>query len=651
MTIALISVVAVGLSFLPLAWTPVNFALGTAVVVLVMFLGWWLRRLSSAYSPHLRIMNLNPVSLLVGLLAASGAVIAMMLVLFSSPDYFVQTDANIFHLNAVRYSLDSGQASTFAIGQLNAGGAINPIYPAAWNDYVTLVIRTAQYLNPAVSIAAAANAATISVLILCWSLGCLVLAQVVGGRSITQSLLAAVASSSIYLFPWLPFAAEGRYQLLLAYSMLISAFAVILLLPRLRSDSPPLRALSRFSRAGRQPRPNPSGKVIPQRVQPPEDPETVHLFGAHSRTILVLVAISYLIGLVAGHLSAAFGLAFAALLACWGIFFSRVFRRTTWVFVLARVLAAVTLAAATAAFGYVWMIIAAATTSPEVALTGVVPQLLNLALATPAGVIGTTAFTALLAISVAAAIWQRRFVVLALWLAASASYVLAIGGPSPEIARMVGAIFDRDPSELAAFWLVATVPLLLTGTGGIVKLFTLVTAKLGQGSRRLIAVAVAAVAAVAIGLPQQLVSVQPQLSADRQRLIVPSAAAAYVSADEFALMSRLATIVPAGNRLIGDPGNGSAFAYALSGVPVVFSHLSFTESSAATQLRNSMFDRAQLPSTCTAIQQLHAYYFADFGAAPDADQYPGLAKVDASMLELVTRQGDATIYRFTACGS
>jgi len=122
LTIALISVVAVGLSFLPLAWTPTNFALGAAAVVLIMFLGWWLRRLSSAHSPHLRIINLNPISLLIGLGAATAAVIAMMVALFSSPDYFVQTDANIFHLNAVRYSLDSGQASTFAIGQLNAGG-------------------------------------------------------------------------------------------------------------------------------------------------------------------------------------------------------------------------------------------------------------------------------------------------------------------------------------------------------------------------------------------------------------------------------------------------------------------------------------------------------------------------------------------------
>jgi len=516
---------------------------------------------------------------------------------------------------------------------------------------VTLVIRTAQYLNPAVSIAAAVNAATVSVLILCWSLGCLVLAQVVGGRSITQSLLAAVASSSTYLFPWLPFAAEGRYELLLAYSMLISAFAVILLFPRLRSDSPPLRALSRFSRAGRQPRAGRDVRVVPQRVQLPEDPETVHLFGAHSRAILVLVFFSYLVGLVAADSSAAFGLAFAALLACWGIFFGRAFRRTTWVFVLARVLAAVALLAATAAFGYLWTIIAAATTSPEVALTGVVPQLLNLAFATPAGVIGTTAFTVLLAISVAAAIWQRRLVVLALWLAASACFVLTVGGPSPEISHLLGAVFDRDPSELAAFWLVATMPLLLTGTGGIVKLTGLLTAKLSQGSRRLIAVAVAAVGAAAIGLPQQLVSVQPQLIADRQRLIVPSAAAAYVSTDEFALMSKLATIVGAGDRLVGDPGNGSAFAYALSGVPVVFSHLSFTESSAAAQLRNSMFDRAQLPNTCNAIQELRAYYFADFGTSSDAAQYPGLAKPDTSMLELVTRQGDAAIYRFTACDS
>jgi len=644
LTIGLVSAVAVGLSYLPEAWTPLNFALGAATVILVLFLGWWLRRIGSAHIPDLRLGNFNPVAALIGTVVTAGIVITTLVVRFGSAEYFVQSEANAFHLNAIRNSLDSGQSAIFSIAQLNAGSAPF-LYPAAWEDYVTLVVSTARLVIPSVSIPAATNAATIAVLILGWGLACQAIAQVVGGRSILQAVLAAALATSFIPFGWLPITGAD-YSSLLAYAILASALVVLLLLTRLHSDNPPLRALSRFSREARQRRLTARG--APLRVQPAEDPETLHLFGAHPRTILTVAGLFYLAGAAAAHPSAALALGGMVLIACWGVFFHRLFQPANWVLVLVRVLAALLLIAASAGFGYGWLLLATAKPSQTPQLTGVATELLNLTMGTPAGVSGTTVTAAMLVVGVAGAVWLRRFTALALWLAATALYVLSVGGPNPVLASVLGYGFGHDPALLAALWLVATMPLLLAGTGGLVKALALLTGNLDDLGRGTVTACVGAAILAAIAVPQQLFSVQPQLQTFAADQVIPSATTR-LSPDEVALLKQAGAIVTGGDRLIGDPGNGSSFAYALAGVPVVYSGLSFTESNAAAQLRTSLFDRSQLSATCAAVRQLRAYYYADFGPSADPGRYPGLTKPDPAMLELVAERGQAAIYRITAC--
>jgi hypothetical protein len=645
LSIGLISVVAVGLSFLPAAWTPLHFLLGSAVLILVLYLGWWLRRIGSAHTPDLRLANFRPAAAAIGTAVAAVVVIITVVTQFGSPESFIQSEANVFHLNAVRNSIDTGQSAIFSIAQLNAGSAPF-LYPAAWEDYVTLVLTTARLVAPGVSIPAATNAALIAALVLGWCLGCQAIAQVVGGRSILQAILAAVVSTSLFGFGWLPLT-KADYPTVLAYALLASAVAVLLLLSRLLSDTPPLRALSRFSREGRQRR-SESLRGAPLRVQPADDPETLQLFGAHPRTILLFVAVFALVGAAATQPSAALGLGGLILIACWGVFFHRLLRPARWIVVVLRILAGVMLLAATAGFGYGWLLLATSKPLPTATLSGIGTELLNLAQGTPAGIIGTTAITVLLVVGIAGAVWLRRFTALGMGLVVTAVFVLTTGGPDPALASILGFGFGFDTARLAAFWTLATMPVLFAGTGAIVTLLGLVSSGLDDLGRAAIAGSAGLALAAAIGVPQQLFSVQPQLHAFATAQVIASTSTP-LSPQALAVMMQAGGIVTGGDRLIGVPDNGSSFAYALAGVPVVFSGLTFTESSAAAQLRASLFDRTQLSVTCASIHQLHAGYFLDLGTAPHPEDYPGLAHPDQSMLEPLATQGTATLYRITAC--
>ena len=86
----------------------------------------------------------------------------------------------------------------------------------------------------------------------------------------------------------------------------------------------------------------------------------------------------------------------------------------------------------------------------------------------------------------------------------------------------------------------------------------------------------------------------------------------------------------------------------------MFPHMFVTDTAASAQLRNSMFNAKELAATCAALTSLNAWYFYHterwhsrlFSGPP---YFPGLAKPKQSMLTLVAREGEASLYRFTAC--
>ena len=113
---------------------------------------------------------------------------------FGRPEAFSQTYDNVFHLNAVRYILDTGSASSLTASSMIGGG----FYPAAWHDLVALTAATTGAAIP-VSV----NAVNLVVGAIVWPLGCIFLAHKILGNRVVVSVAAGILSAAFGAFPLL----------------------------------------------------------------------------------------------------------------------------------------------------------------------------------------------------------------------------------------------------------------------------------------------------------------------------------------------------------------------------------------------------------------------------------------------------------------
>ena len=86
----------------------------------------------------------------------------------------------------------------------------------------------------------------------------------------------------------------------------------------------------------------------------------------------------------------------------------------------------------------------------------------------------------------------------------------------------------------------------------------------------------------------------------------------------------------------------------------MFPHSFVADTPAMHQLRESMFDPAQLPQTCAAMAELNAHFYYHTNRkvtvpTHGTDYFPALDKPELSMLTLVASNGPAGLYRFSAC--
>ncbi|MDR1449252.1 MAG: hypothetical protein LBI84_03450, partial [Propionibacteriaceae bacterium] len=160
------------------------------------------------------------------------------------PDAFSQTYDNIFHMNAVRWILDTQDGSSLTLTAMTSGNQPPEFYPAAWHDFVSLVALTTG--DPL--LAHACNAVIWAVMALAWPLGGLFLVQTLLRRLTPAGVLgAAVLTASFGAFP----------TLLVGFGVLYPNFLGFALLPAVLALTCQSLGLS----AGRRP-PTPLGLVL-----------------------------------------------------------------------------------------------------------------------------------------------------------------------------------------------------------------------------------------------------------------------------------------------------------------------------------------------------------------------------------------------------
>lgn len=127
---------------------------------------------------------------------------------------------------------------------------------------------------------------------------------------------------------------------------------------------------------------------------------------------------------------------------------------------------------------------------------------------------------------------------------------------------------------------------------------------------------------------------------------------------ELDMMRRLASEVPRGEVVIGDPAVGTAFLPAVSDVKVVWPYMGFSFSDPDGKYLEQHFSELRYdPRVCQIVRDnnIH-YYYQDrvswFSGAPTTKWRPGLYAVDVSRgFTLVDQGGTASLYRIDECWS
>ena len=552
--------------------------------------------------------------------AALGSVIicARMVEVIGSPDHISQTFDNIFHLNAIRFIEDTGQASTLTLGAMTGGS----FYPAGWHAFISLIAQTSQ-----ASIPVAVNAGNIAIASIAWPLGCVYLCQQVLGQRRDAAVIAGILSAGFGAFPLLMVHFGVLYPNLLSLSLL-----------------PALLALG---------------------VQALELSAVPELRGPLPLVVLVLASA----GVAQAHPSTFLAfLAFLSPAVLYVYVVSVVKWRRDWASNKAKA-AVWTLVLVVGGAAALWLWI---TARPSFAaafwppVQSIPRALLQVAGNAPLGTSPAVLMSVLAMIGVVLAARRRRsWWLIGVLLIAVLLFVAVTSFPAGRLRYLLSGTWYSDSYRLAALLPVAVI---VPATVGATAVWTWLRARLaavgrseaGAGpspapmlSRKPVKATVSAAGAVALVVLTQLGSVPDMVSLARgSYALTPESP--LLTSDEAAILSELDKIVPPGSVIASNPGNGSALAYALAGRRTMQLHILTSDKNPDDKtvlagLRNARTD----PEVCPAVSRLGIDYVLDFGTQEVNNEHhpaPGLAGLEkAGVASVVDQRGEAKLLKLTAC--
>jgi hypothetical protein len=169
-------------------------------------------------------------------LAASGlggaVIMAGMMKLIGRPDHMSQVFDNVFHLNAVRYIIEIGNASSLTLGS-SQGRA--PLYPAAWHTFAAICADLT-----GTSVQVAENNVNLIIAAVVWPLGCVFLARTLFGNAPAVTLTAGILSAAQPAFPYMLYVWGPLFPNALSVSLLPAAMAIAVVLLRAAAPAPHL---------------------------------------------------------------------------------------------------------------------------------------------------------------------------------------------------------------------------------------------------------------------------------------------------------------------------------------------------------------------------------------------------------------------------
>jgi hypothetical protein len=542
--------------------------------------------------------------------------------LVGSPGNPAQVFDNVFHLNAVRYIIDTGNASSLTLASLQGVSGMDAVYPAAWHSIAALLVQIT-----GVDIPTAQNALNLVIAAVIWPASCLFLVVSAISRRPAALVLASIIASAQVAFPYLMIVWGPLFPYALAVSMLPAAIVAVLAACGLTRN----QGGSRIA----------GGASLALAIG--------GLAFAHTSSINTLLAISTPILLV--------------------LWWQRGRRLAPWrtpklrqgVFVLTTV---VVLGMAAVS----WLKLRPApydnwgpTVKPGAAF-GEILTVSPMQLAIPAVVVSVFSITGLYVV----ARHRKHLLLTACYVVVAALYIVAAAAPTGVIRDAIVGTWYQDTYRLAALLPLFTTPIAVVGglhlwdlwrnsrasartTSALERRFAMVRGH-GQLVEAASVVVVVTLFATFVGPTSHYVSGASTVYRfdARSEMLTP---------DERALLARVANHVPPDAVIADNPWNGSSLAYAYSGRRVLTAHL-FAGKDPIRQLIDERlkFEPAD-PEVCDALRHTNVEYVLDFGTEYMLDldgsrDFPGVTDIgNAAGFELLDSEGsDAKLYRISACG-
>lgn len=615
LTVSLVSLAAIAAQKLHVPWSLgvlVAFTLAGCLVVLAIRLPFVLRlhKAGQGRTAWVRPSRTLVLAICAGFAAPAAILAIRFSKIFIAPENISQTYDNVFHLNAVRFILNTGNGSSLNISNLNEAAA-SGFYPAAWHDLVALVVGTMS-----VPIPVGTNAVNMVIGALVWTISSMYLASRVLGNRPAAFLATGALTAAFTAFPYL----------LVEFGVLYPNFLAIAILPAFMALAADMLKLSAA------PRPGP-------------------LLAA------VLIAVG-LPGLAMAHPSIlmAFGLFALAPLVTWLVLRIRdaAVGRTPWPWAAG--------AAALALAYFVLLDIFWGVVRPSKAASAwppfqTIPQGIGEALT--GGLLGRPMpwlAASLMVVGVYAVFRLRRgYWLLGAYAISVFLFVVSSAFKQDDLRDFITQVWYNDSYRLAAMIPVFALPL---AAAGAVWLFDLAmaarpVAKRLQGRGRTAGLALGVASWVILIVLAQGFAVATAQGMARAKYDY-TATAPLLTSDEHALLMRLDQHVPADGTIIANPATGASLAYALADRNVILPAVGSKADKSDSIVLGYFPGLGTNPAVCHAVEKLNAFYLLDFGnqqvnnlhtVFPTSEQLailPGL--------KLLDHEGDVKLYRITDCG-
>ncbi|HWK77231.1 MAG TPA: DUF6541 family protein [Microbacterium sp.] len=595
--VATVGVSALALGAVGVAWSPLSWAISTLVVIGV---AWVLGRLLGHRLPEADVAG--PRWLLIVALVIGVAIgIWRLGTYISDPAGISQTNDAVFHMNAVRFVLETGDASSLHVNAVIGGRSF---YPAAWHGIVSLMVAIS-----GASISVAANMLTLLIGALIWSFGIAWLArELTSSRSVAA--YAAVLSSALQTFPLLMFQWGVLFPNALSTALIPAGVALVAALPRWSTGGPPWRA------------------------------------GVRAVLLVLVTAGALLLAQPAAFLP------WAAISVVW-LSFHLLLRPGSvrrWPAILAVVLAWIALIV-------IWLRLAQGTSGAHWgAFRGNFEVFLDVLFNGQVMIPFAFGMSVLMLVGLVVAVRTARYRWFAVaWLGISGLYVLVAAVDSAFIRNNILGAWYADPYRIAALAPVVVIPLAALAVDAIVRLIARALHKPVDGRSAAIAGLVGTTVFMIV-----LVIIRPvampavtEGSYDRDSRYL-AFDDTFLSVDERALLESLDEYVEPGARVIGNPSTGTGFGYFLSGVDVYPRTWAPPSTATWPVLAQHLRDAATDPEVCDVLDAYgDPQYVLDFGKGETgAGRYimPGMTDfADQEGFDLVAERGDVSLWRITAC--